>query len=93
MSICHRAPTGERQKLARPGQVGTQDPLPSRLAANATYHASDPGLAMASWLTTFSIGWPSSSFLIGSSCFLPERVRGISGTWKMSSGMKRGLKD
>jgi hypothetical protein len=47
-------------------------------------------LAIASRLTTFSIGWPSSSFLIGSSCFLPDSVRGISATWKMSSGTKRG---
>ena len=46
---------------------------------------------MASRLTTFSIGWPSSSFLIGSSCFLPLRVRGTSGTCRMSSGTKRGL--
>jgi hypothetical protein len=45
---------------------------------------------MASRLTTFSIGWPSSSFLIGSSCFLPDSVRGISATWKMSLGTKRG---
>ena len=35
---------------------------------------------MASRLTTFSSGWPSSNFLIGSSCFLPDSVRGISAT-------------
>ena len=46
---------------------------------------------MASRFTTFSIGCPSSSFLIGSSCFLPESVRGISATCRISSGTKRGL--
>jgi hypothetical protein len=30
-------------------------------------------------LTTFSSGWPSSSFLIGSSCFLPDHVRAFLG--------------
>jgi hypothetical protein len=48
-------------------------------------------LAIASRLSTFSSGWPSSSFLIGSSCFLPDSVRGISATWKISLGTKRGL--
>jgi hypothetical protein len=28
--------------------------------------------------------------LIGSSCFLPDKVRGISATWKISFGTKRG---
>jgi hypothetical protein len=45
---------------------------------------------MASGLTTLSSGWPSNSFLIGSSCFLPLRVRGTSGTCTMASGTKRG---
>ena len=48
-------------------------------------------MAIASRLTTFSIGCPSSSFLIGSSCFLPDSVRGTSGTCRISSGTKRGL--
>ena len=43
-------------------------------------------MAIASLLMTFSTGWPSSSFLIGSSCFLPDSVRGISATWKISFG-------
>ncbi len=45
---------------------------------------------MASRFTTFSSGWPSSSFLMGSSCFLPVRVRGTSATCTISSGTKRG---
>ena len=45
---------------------------------------------MASRLITFSSGWPSSNFLIGSSCFLPESVRGMSSTWNISLGTNRG---
>jgi hypothetical protein len=54
----------------------------------ATYQSRQPGLAMASLLTTFSMGWPSSSFLMGSSCFLPLRVRGTSATCKDVVGHK-----
>ena len=46
---------------------------------------------MASLFTTLSMGWPSNSFLMGSSCFLPLKVRGTSATAKMASGTKRGL--
>jgi hypothetical protein len=35
---------------------------------------------------TRSSGWPSINFLIGNSCFLPERVRGISETAIFHSG-------
>ena len=45
---------------------------------------------MVSGLTTLASGRPSSSFLIGSSCFLPVSVRGISATCTISSGTKRG---
>ena len=48
--------------------------------ASSTYQSKHPGLAMATRLTTYSSGWPSMSFLMGSSCFLPDRVRGISAT-------------
>ena len=47
------------------------------------------GSAIASLLITCSMGWPSSSRLIGSSCFLPDSVRGISGTARISFGRKR----
>lgn len=51
-----------------------------RARARSSYQARQAGLAIASRLTTFSSGWPSSSFLMGSSCFLPDSVRGISAT-------------
>jgi hypothetical protein len=55
-------------------------PGPLRVRASAAYQSMQAGLAMASRFTTFSSGWPSSSFFTGSSCFLPDSVRGISAT-------------
>ena len=83
-----RRARGSPQALA---DVATAVGAATRCAANATYQSRHPGFAIASLFTTFSMGWPSSSFLMGSSCFLPLSVRGTSATAKMSSGTKRGL--
>ena len=49
-------------------------------AASSTKYCRQPGLASASRLTALASGMPSNSRLIGTSNFLPFKVRGISGT-------------
>ena len=97
MTRPHRKQSGGQigTRLRRAMACAASAPTPAAgmipsLPASSTYQSRQPGLAIASLLTTRSSGWPSSNFLIGSSCFLPDSVRGISATWKMSFGTKRG---
>ena len=63
--------------------------LAARRRANSLNQATLSAFAMASSLNTSPAGVPSRSFLTGSSIFLPERVRGIEPTWKISLGTWR----
>src|SRR6516162_338046 len=59
-------------------------------AAHFANHAKTSGLARASGSAASAIGVPSRILRTGTSSFLPDKVRGMPGTWWISSGTCRG---
>ena len=66
-----------------------QPALAARSLASATYQPI-PGLHRILVDHLVGMGWAEQQLLDRQFCFLLARVRGISGTWKMSFGTKRG---
>src|SRR6266702_1539595 len=66
---------------------GARRPPPVAHFAN---HASTSGLARASASAASATGVPSRILRTGTSSFFPDRVRGMPGTWWISSGTCRG---
>jgi len=60
------------------------------MRASATKHSTQLALAIAFGFRTFEGSASISSFLTGSSIFLPDSVRGMALIWKMSLGTCRG---
>ena len=60
--------------------------------AKSTKYARLPGLAIESGFADLVTLWPSSNFLIGSSIFFPDSVRGTAAIWKISLGTWRADK-
>ena len=74
--------------LDLPRAQASISPPPADARSRRTTRRS-PAFAIAPRLNTCSAGAPSSSFLTGSSIFLPDSVRGIASTWKISFGTWR----
>src|SRR3546814_17887456 len=54
------------------------------------YQGSISGVAIASALMTLATGQTANSLFIGSSCFLPDSVRGMTGAANSRAGQNRG---